>query len=105
MLQVDYPQSDTQLNLGGILSIEADHAFDTIYLGSPRLYNCLGYIGHIEGNYLFKTHDTDHDFPPRSSYQEALLDLFIYIANDPDHAQEFAVLSMRKVLDSPYEVQ
>lgn len=104
MLQVDYPQATDQLNLSGIFSIEADDQFDTIFLGSPQNNVCLGYIGNINGSYLFKSADTDHQFEPKPTYQDCLLDVFILIANDPDFAQEFAVLTLRKVLDSEYEV-
>jgi hypothetical protein len=104
MIQVDYPKATTQLNLSGIFSIEADDQFDTIFLGDKNSQVCLGYIGYINGQYLFKPYDTEHEFEPKATYQDCLLDVFIFIANDPDHAQEFAVRSLRKVLDSDYEV-
>jgi hypothetical protein len=104
MITIEYPKAGTQLDLRGIFTIETDDTFDTIYLGYPNMTNCLGYIGSVDGQFLFKTADTNHEFTPKNSYAECLLDVFIYIANDPDHAQEFAVKSLRKVLDSDYYV-
>jgi hypothetical protein len=104
MLQVDYPKATNQLNLSGIFSIEADDQFDTIFLGDKKSQTCLGYIGNIDGSYLFKPYDAEHKFDPKPTYQDCLLDVFIFIANDPDHAHELAVLTLRKVLDSEYEV-
>jgi hypothetical protein len=104
MIAIDYPKTGTQLDLTKIFTIETDNTFDTIYLGYPNLRNCLGFIGSVDGQFLFKTADTSHEFTPKNSYAECLLDVFILIANDPDHAQEFAVRSLRKVLDSDYYV-
>lgn len=100
MLKVDYPTAQDELTLAGVISIETSDSFDTIYIGHPRNNHCLGYIGSIDDQFMFKADTTMADFPLRNSYEECLLDAFITLANDPDFAQEFAVLTLRKVLDN-----
>ena len=102
---LDYPEATDQLNLTGIISIESDLDFDTIFIGHPKEDKCLGYVGKVGDQFRFVPLEGKDRFPDRNSYEECLFDLFVLLANDPDYAQEFAVLAMRKVLDSPYEVQ
>jgi hypothetical protein len=102
MLQVDYPPTDLILDFTQVFTIQADDNFDTVFLGSIESGYLVGYVGFSGNKFQFRMVDNSIEFPQRNSYEEIFFDIFRLIANDPDFAQEFAVIATRKfMLDTP----
>ena len=98
MLQVNYPPADKVLDLTGIISIKADESFDTLFLGDMENGYLIGYIGFSNDLFTFRLNGNDYEFPARDSYEEMFFDIFRVLANDPEFAQELAILTTRKFM-------
>lgn len=98
MLQVEYPPTDKILDFTKVFTIEADENFDTVFLGSIESGYLVGYVGFSGDKFQFRMHDNYIEFPARNSYEEVFFDMFRLIANDPEFAQEFAIVATRKFM-------
>lgn len=104
MLQVEYPPTDRILDFTQVFTIEADENFDTIFLGSIEDGYLVGYVGFHGNQFQFRMHDNYIEFPARNSYEEIFFDIFRLIANDPDFAQEFAIIATRKFMSEELDI-
>jgi hypothetical protein len=99
MLQVTYKSTKSDHTLSGILSIEANNEMDLITLGNPDTGTLVGMIYEQHDGFVFTPEAEDlREYDAVSSYGEAMLNVFIEIANNTLLSHEFAVLVNRKAM-------
>lgn len=97
------PVVDPKRTLGGVFSIQAGEAYDTIFLGGLR----LGWVSTVQDkditHWVFTPQSSqENPFPYRGSYPEIWQDILTLIVNDTDLAIELTIQTQRKTNPEAY---
>lgn len=99
METITYPESKTEYDLTGIITIEVDRNIDFIMLGSQHSGNVIGYIVEDEGMFYFRPEDENRSYGGHAVYEGCFVDIMIEIACNSSLAHEFAILATRKQME------